>query len=84
MKLHSEKGTWTVEGQVLYTIEPDRPLTRAEMVSFYHGLPFGTLTYYLLQKPCAFARIVVLKPTGRHVIVPVSPHVKLIPDTEAT
>lgn len=84
MKLHSARGTWTVEGRPLYTIPPHRELSRDEMASLYQGVQFGSLTYRVLRSPCEFERLVVMKDTGRHVIVPLTPYVQMISDTEDT
>ena len=78
MKLHSARGTWTLEGMKVYSIPAGRPLNAVEMQALHRDVAPGSLSYQQLRQPSKFIRFVLLKPTGTLVLVPMTPDVQQI------
>lgn len=78
MKLHNARSTWTLEGMQIYKIPPNRRLTMVEMSAIYPSAQPASQAYRRLAVPSRYERLVVLKPAGTMVLVPMTPDVQII------
>lgn len=77
MKIIDRRCGWQVEGMHLATLKADEPLSAAEMLAYYQITPDGK-HYDELIAPTKYDRVVILKPTGAMVIVPMNPDTYLV------
>jgi hypothetical protein len=74
MKLANYRTGWITEGMLVTVLAANKPVD-AQCMATYYGLSPGDKHYAEQQRPHKYARAVLMKPTGRFVIVPMTPTV---------
>ncbi len=74
MRLTNHRAGWMTEGMLITIFAANKPVD-APCMQTYYGLTPKDRIYAALQRPNPFTRVVLMKPTGTFVIVPMTPHV---------
>ena len=77
MKLANARSGWITEGMLITILAKDKPVDSTCMATYY-GLFPGDEHHDELQRPCRFTRTVLMKPSGKFVIVPMTPYVYIV------
>jgi len=78
MRLVNLRAGWMSEGMFITILAANKPVDDKCMASYYGPYP-GDKHYAQLQRPNKFTRVVLMKPTGKFVIVPLTPLVIQLP-----
>lgn len=78
MKLANPRAGWITEGILITILAKDKPVD-SQCMATYYGLNPGDRHFAQLQRANKHTRVVLMKPNGRFVIVPMTPSVVELP-----
>lgn len=74
MKIFDMRCGWAVEGEYIDTLPAKEPVTDSQMRAYFSTAP-GMPHYDEHVRPTAYNRVVIQRPAGEFVIVPINPDV---------